>query len=208
MAYDNTKLDLAVSQWITDNCELTFGETYSAELQTDFEQYCADNSLMKRSPGRVAFGSALGRRDFEKRKVCGLTMYAGLTLKTPANTFRPRENAKSPDTMRLQSQQARQEEAEKKRKDMETEKKLREKEQKNHAAEVKKRMAGETKESVQAAGGELDSELDSEPAGGELPTQKTDKKPTGKKSPGKKKAGKKKPARKKTVKPADPADPD
>jgi len=145
MAYDNTKLDEAIRRWIERDCDETFGETYAGDLLASFESFCADTGAMKRSPGRVAFGKALARREFEKRKVCGLTYWAGIVLTAPPEVSVPRENAKKEDTQRLAARRekiaARQ--AEEARK---------EQERRERAKTVKRRMAGETKEKVASAG--------------------------------------------------------
>ena len=138
MSYDNTKLDDAISRWVKRDCSESFGETYAGDLLNNFEEFCADTGAMKRSPGRVAFGKCLARREYEKRKVCGLTYWAGIVIKKPPEFSKPRENTKSPDTKRMNAQRERQAESDQKTEDKAAEKKSR-------AAKVKKRMKKESK---------------------------------------------------------------
>jgi len=93
----------------------------------------------------VAFGKALGRREYEKRKVCGLTYWAGITLRKPPEVSIPRENKKSDHTLRAE---ARRERLTK----QQAEEAAREKARIERQKEVKARMAGESKEKIQAVG--------------------------------------------------------
>ena len=138
MSYDNTKLDAAINRWIKRDCSESFGETYAGDLLTNFEEFCADTGALKRSPGRVAFGKCLARREYEKRKVCGLTYWAGILIKKPPVVSVPRENTKSPDTKRMDAQRERQDKLDQEAKEKAAEKKSR-------AAKVKKRMKKESK---------------------------------------------------------------
>lgn len=145
MVYDNTKMDAAITKWIKRDCRQCPGETYAGDLLESFEKYCSRTGALKSSPGRVAFGKALRRRDFDKRKVCGLTYWAGLVIAKPRGITTPRQNAKSSDTKRLRQHQ---EFLDKKTKLAED--KLAER--KAHAAAVKARMKAENKKHNQAVG--------------------------------------------------------
>jgi len=81
MAYDNTKFHAAFDQWLTENVEVGFGEHYAGDLLDDFDEFCEESNMMKRTPGRVVFGKRLGEKGFERRKVAGLTYWSGLKLK-------------------------------------------------------------------------------------------------------------------------------
>ena len=143
MAYDNTKLELAVDRWLTAECIEGFGETYSGTLLTSFEDFCFESGALKRSPGRVAFGSALKRRGFETRKMGGLTFWAGITLKTPPAIIEPRQNPAAAES-RTATRVHKIEENQSKLENSAAERAQR-------AAEVKKRMRDETKERNQRA---------------------------------------------------------
>ena len=145
MAYDNTKMDAAINRWIKKNCIEGFGETYAGDLLKSFDDYCAKTGSLKRSPGRVVFGMALARRNYEKRKVCGLVYWAGLLLKAPPGVTAPRENAKSSDTLRVKQHRERMDKKEELAKEQAAERESR-------AARVRARMAGESKKNNQAAG--------------------------------------------------------
>ena len=80
MSYDNTKFHAAFDAWLDQNVELGFGEHYAGELLEDFKEFLDETKMMKRSPGRVAFGKRLGDKDFDKRKYLGLTYWSGLKL--------------------------------------------------------------------------------------------------------------------------------
>ena len=138
MAYDNTKLDIAVQSWISRDCVESFGETYAGDLLQSFEKFCAETGAMNRSPGRVAFGKALGRRNYEKRKLCGLTYWNGILLEKPIEMLQPRENSKSADTLRMEAKRARAEKEKLRQQEKEAARKAR-------AAEVKRRMKAENK---------------------------------------------------------------
>jgi hypothetical protein len=145
MSYDNTKLDLAVSAWIKDNCFESKGETYAGDLLADFETYVAQTGALKGSPGRVAFGKALARAGFEKRKHCALTYWLNLLLEKPPEVSIPRSNKKPANTLRVETK------IEKELKFA----KLAEKkaaERKRQAATVQKRLLQETKQAFQAVG--------------------------------------------------------
>ena len=145
MSYDNTKMDAAITKWIKRDCRQGSGETDAGDLLESFEKYCSRTGALKRSPGRVAFGKALRRRDYEKRKVCGLTYWAGLVIAKPLGMTTPRQNAKSPDTERLRQHQKFLDKTTKTAKD-----KLAERE--THAAAVQERMKAENKKHNQAVG--------------------------------------------------------
>ena len=49
MIYDNTKLRAAIAAWMEACCFLSFGETYCGDLQDDFEDFCSETGMMKRS---------------------------------------------------------------------------------------------------------------------------------------------------------------
>jgi hypothetical protein len=91
--YDNTKLEAAFAEWLKNNVTVGFGEHYSGDLLADFDNFLRTSKMMKRSPGRVAFGKLLnsdGR--FETRKRYGLTHWSGLELNTlpKADALEPR----------------------------------------------------------------------------------------------------------------------
>lgn len=93
MAYDNTKLNAAFTRWIDECCVLTLGGTYSGDLLDSFEDFCAKTGMLKRSPGRVAFGRELARLGLEKYKDTGMTHWAGIKLKNPPANSRFRLQA-------------------------------------------------------------------------------------------------------------------
>ena len=95
MIYDNTKFRAAIAAWMEARCFVSFGETYCGDLQDDFEDFCSEAGMMKRSPGRVVFGRELTRLGFEKCRKLGLTYWAGILLKTPPTESRPRHYAKT-----------------------------------------------------------------------------------------------------------------
>jgi hypothetical protein len=82
--YDNTKLEAAFAAWLEKNVTLGYGEHYAGDLLTDFESFLRETKMLKRSPGRVAFGKLLTKQGtFETRKRLGLTYWSGLELKNP-----------------------------------------------------------------------------------------------------------------------------
>jgi len=83
MTYDNTKFYAAFDAWLEQNVEEGFGEHYAGDLLADFCEFCKETKMMKRSPGRVAFGRRLAEKGFDKRKYTGLTLWYGLELKKP-----------------------------------------------------------------------------------------------------------------------------
>ena len=91
MRYDNTKLRLAMKAWLQARCIEGFGEVYGGDLLDDFVDFLDETHMLRASPGRVVFGRELALLDFEKRKVAGLTFWAGLRLKN-----QPWEQASSP----------------------------------------------------------------------------------------------------------------
>ena len=139
MAYDNTKLDAAIEGWIKADCVEGFGETYAGDLLASFENYCAVTGALKRSPGRVVFGKCLARREYEKRKVCGLTYWAGILLEKPPVVSVPRENTKSEDTKRIEARRLRDEK-------LAEEKAEKEQARKDRAKAVRERIKKESKE--------------------------------------------------------------
>ena len=90
--YDNTKFEAAFIAWMAESVEIGFGEHYAGDLLDDFDRFCAENGLLKRSPGRVAFGKMLRLQGvFERRKRLGLTYWSGLKLLRP-----PKKDALEP----------------------------------------------------------------------------------------------------------------
>ena len=102
MIYDNTKLRLAISAWLHSRCIEGFGEVYCFDLLADFVDFLSESQMLNGSPGRVVFGQELARLGFEKRKVAGLTFWAGIRLKNQPwdQVTRPHQYAKSLIKMR------------------------------------------------------------------------------------------------------------
>ena len=97
MIYNNTKLRRAMYAWLHARCDEGFGEVYCGDLLDDFVDFLDETHMLRASPGRVVFGRELARLDFEKRKVAGLTFWAGLRLKNQPweQVSRPQHYAKS-----------------------------------------------------------------------------------------------------------------
>ncbi len=109
MAYDNTKLNIAIDKWLKKNCAMQMGETYAGTLLDDFEEFCANKQLLKRSPGRVVFGKMLAERKLEKRRKNGLIFWSGIVLKKDRQTI-PRLHTAT--IHRMEEQQIRRDEKE------------------------------------------------------------------------------------------------
>ena len=93
MTYDNTKVDIAINNWIKASCKKEFGETYAGDLLNSFIEHCQRSGDLKRSPGRVVFGKLLADLGYEKRKLGGLTYWAGITLvSAPEKKAEPASN--------------------------------------------------------------------------------------------------------------------
>jgi hypothetical protein len=137
MTYDNTKLNAAFARWIDECCVLTFGGTYSGDLLDNFDNFCAETSMLKRSPGRVAFGRELAGLDLEKYKYTGLTYWAGIKLKNPPVMSRYRRHAATIASMEAAHEER---QAIQKAKQAEFDR-----QQAEHNARVKERMKAETK---------------------------------------------------------------
>ena len=146
MVYDNTKLNIAVGNWLAGSCSVGFGEESAADLLASFIDHCTRTGEMKRSPGRVVFGRVLAEQNFDKRQVAGITHWAGLALR------------KRPKTV-VQTQYKKTEKALEKRKIETKETKKQSKKQKirskkQNISAVKKRMARENASSTRAVGGD------------------------------------------------------
>ena len=98
MPYDNTKFIAAFNAWLKSNVTVGYGEHYVGDLLDDFESFLRKTKMLKRSPGRVAFGVQMkAHGDFESRKRLGLTYWSGLELNDPPATdaLAPRRYART-----------------------------------------------------------------------------------------------------------------
>ena len=77
----NNKLRHAIYAWLHTRCIEGFGEVYCGDLLSDFVDFLKETRMLRGSPGRIVFGKELARLGFEKRKVAGLTFWAGIRLK-------------------------------------------------------------------------------------------------------------------------------
>lgn len=80
MAYDNTKLQIAVGGWLEAKCTVGYGQVYAMELLASFENYCRETSALKASPGIIAFSREMNRREFGRKRISGLQYMTGLEL--------------------------------------------------------------------------------------------------------------------------------
>jgi len=83
--------------WLHARCIEGFGEVYCSDLLGDFVDFLDETQMLSRSPGRVVFGKELACLGFEKRKISGLTFWAGIRLKNQSieQATRPHQYAKS-----------------------------------------------------------------------------------------------------------------
>ena len=93
--YDNTKLNIAMKNWLKSSCKKGFGEESAADLFGSFCDHCRRTQDMKRDPGRVVFGQQLKAMGFERRKRSGIAHWSGLTLKKPPRTKVPKHYKKT-----------------------------------------------------------------------------------------------------------------
>ena len=152
MAYDNTKLDLAVSRWLERECT-TGGDNsaFARDLMESFVDFCKDTKALKNSPGRVAFGKALTRSGHVKIKTKGYSAWSGIELINPPEVSAICQNSLTGAALARQKARLAQREKEAKANQKKLEKE-RADDRADHAAHVRDRMRGESKEVAQAAG--------------------------------------------------------
>ena len=102
--YDNTKMILAFEAWLDENVEIGYGEQYAGDLLDDFDDFLRKTKMLKRNPGRVAFGKLMNDKGFDKRKRMGLTYYFGLELKNKpeGDALAPKRYSRTLDAMEEQ----------------------------------------------------------------------------------------------------------
>lgn len=146
--YDNEKLDKALDQWLRECCEVGFGQVYSRALLMSFEVFVAREKLLQASPGMTAFGAALTRRGFGRKRVNGLQWRTGLVLKTPPAPVEEARHSPDPEKVKAVEKQIRSRKTEVKKKVQTAAEKAKDKD------EVRRRMREESKDRNIAAGGD------------------------------------------------------
>ena len=81
--YDDTKLTVAVDEWVKKRLNMGFGVEYSKALLADFDHFIEKEQLMSGSPGPVALGKQLKRIGLKPVRRQGLRYWEGATLKRP-----------------------------------------------------------------------------------------------------------------------------
>jgi hypothetical protein len=72
-----------VARWAAARCT-DFGEGGAQHLYESFKSWVYETRAMRRFPGQIAFGMAMRAAGYEKRKVRGLTYWAGISIKPKA----------------------------------------------------------------------------------------------------------------------------
>jgi len=147
MSYDDTKLKIAIKKWLKKSCRMGYGEESSGNLLASFEDYLYLSCALKRSPGRVVFGQQLKALGLERRRVAGITYWAGMALKKLPEIPAETHYKKTEETLEqrvTENRDASRANAEQKIKD-----------KKQRKTEFKQQISRETAESVRAVGGEI-----------------------------------------------------
>ncbi len=147
MVYDNSKLKIAMQNWLDTCCHVGFGEESAGNLLASFEAHLARTADLKRSPGRVVFGQQLKQFGMDQRKVAGLSYWSGLALIDPP--------AKPVKTQYKKTEQALEKRVADKQSALESEAEKKVREKQKALLKFKKEIVKETAESVRAVGGEL-----------------------------------------------------